>query len=125
MKRLLLMVGALALSACLDTTAPIGSDPTKETFAASLGVNLAEMKVTASGTFVKDLPVGTGPSLSAPTTATTVVVDYKGFLTSGVQFDSGSGASFPLGGVIFGFVDGIVGMNAGGERLIVIPSNLA
>jgi len=124
MKRLLLLVGALALGGCLDTTAPTTSDPSKETFAASLGVNLAEMKKTVSGTYFKDITVGTGASLTNPSALTNVTVDYTGYLTSGSQFDTGTDATFPLGNVIFGFVDGMIGMNVGGERLIVIPSEL-
>ena len=51
-------------------------------------------------------------------------VDYSGYLPDGTLFDQGTGITFPLGGVIFGFVDGMIGMKVGGTRLIVIPSEL-
>lgn len=123
-KKLFLVVGALALGACLGNDGPTASDPTKETFAASLGVNLADMKQTTSGTYYKDLTVGTGAALSTPTATTKVTVDYTGSLKDGTQFDAATGAQFALGGVIYGFVDGMFGMAVGGERLIVIPSDL-
>lgn len=125
MKRLLMALSLLSLSACLSVDGPEASDPSKETYAASLGVDIASMQKTATGTYYKDLVVGTGTQLSAPTTATQVTVDYVGWLTNGTQFDSGTDSKFPLGGVIFGFVDGIVNMKIGGQRLIVIPSELA
>jgi peptidylprolyl isomerase len=124
MKRFLIAVGILSLTACLDVAGPEVSDPTKETFAASLGVNVAQMQRTPSGTYYKDLTVGTGTALANPTVNTQVTVDYSGWLKDGTLFDSGTGSKFPLGGVIIGFVDGIVNMKVGGERLIVIPSEL-
>ncbi len=56
---------------------------------------------------------------------TQITVDYTGWLTNGAQFDTATAARFPLGGVIFGFVDGIFNMSVGGDRIIVIPSDLA
>jgi FKBP-type peptidyl-prolyl cis-trans isomerase len=126
-----MMLGALALAGCLDTTAPpAGSNPATETFATnltSMGVNISQMTKTASGTYYKDLTVGTGATLSAGTATvnTNVTFDYTGWLKTGVQFDTGTGASAALGSLIFGFVDGMIGMNVGGERLIVIPSDNA
>ena len=124
MKRLLLLLCTVTLSGCLDTSLATPSDPTKDTFAASLGVDLSKMTKTASGTYYRDQFVGTGDQLTTPQTTTTVNVDYSGYLTNGTLFDTGTAVSFQLGGVIFGFVDGMVGMKAGGTRLIVIPSDL-
>jgi FKBP-type peptidyl-prolyl cis-trans isomerase FkpA len=124
MKRFLMAVGLLSLAACLDVAGPELSDPAKETFAASLGVNIAQMQRTTSGTYFKDLTVGTGTALSNPTVNTLVTVDYAGYLKDGTLFDSNTNSKFALGGVIFGFVDGMVNMKVGGERLIVIPSEL-
>lgn len=125
MKRLFLLLGTLALAGCLDTTGPNPSDPATETFAPSLGVNISSMTVTQNGTYFKDEVVGTGTALTNPQTTTTVNVDYTGYLTDGTIFDANTSSSFQLGGVIFGFVDGMVGMAPGGTRLIVIPSDLA
>jgi FKBP-type peptidyl-prolyl cis-trans isomerase FkpA len=125
MKRLLLLFGALTLSGCLDaTTGPTTSDPATETFATSLGVNISQMTKTTAGTYYKDEFVGTGTQLTTPQTTTSVNVDYSGYLTNGTLFDTNTGTSFPLGGVIVGFVDGMIGMRVGGTRLIVIPSAL-
>ena len=124
MKRFFLLLGAVMLTGCLDTTGPTPSNPSTETFASTLGVNISNMQKTASGTYYVDEVVGTGAALSAPQTNTTVNVDYSGYLKSGTLFDSGSNISFQLGGVILGFVDGMVGMKTGGTRLIVIPSEL-
>src|SRR5581483_9108793 len=122
MRKLLLAAGVLALVGCLDVAGPKVSDPTKETFATSLGVNISQMQKTQSGTYFQDLTVGTGTALTSPQISTQVTVDYKGYLRDGTVFDSASAAKFSLGQVIFGFVDGIVNMKTGGERLIVIPS---
>lgn len=75
----------------------------------------------------EDLKPGTG----APVTSTsTVTVDYIGVACStGKVFDSsyqrGQTATFPLAQVIPGWEQGLTGMQAGGERLLAIPPNLA
>lgn len=43
----------------------------------------------------------------------TVTLDYVGTLPDGTVFDSGSNVTFPLGGVVPGFRDGLVGMSPG------------
>lgn len=79
--------------------------------------------------FTKDLKVGTGPAVTA---ADSVTVNYIGVACStGKIFDSSykSGTPTPVpltvGSVIAGFGTGITGMQAGGTRLIGIPSGLA
>lgn len=125
MKRLLLLVAAtLSMTACLDSTAPTPSDPRTETFASSLGVDIANMQVTTNGTFYRDEIVGTGTALTNPTTLTVVNVDYTGYIPNGSSFGSGTGQNLTLGNLIPGFVDGIIGMNVGSTRLVVIPSDL-
>ena len=82
---------------------------------------------TADGLQYKDLVVGTG--LSAKT-GNTVSVHYTGWLTNGTKFDSsldhGQPFDFVLGagGVIKGWDEGVVGMQAGGTRLLYIPPEL-
>lgn len=124
MRKLAFLFGAVVLTACLSTadTAPDNpSDPSTETFATSLGVNIPQMTKTASGDYYKDISVGTGTLLS---TQLKIWVTYRGYLKTGAVFDSGGAYRFPLDSVIFGFHDGVVGMKIGGERLIVIPSSL-
>ncbi len=125
MKRLLLLVAAtLSMTACLDSTAPNPSDPRTETFASSLGVDISKMQVTSNGTFYRDEVLGTGTALTNPTTLTKVNVDYTGYIPNGSSFGSATAVDLTLGGLIPGFIDGIIGMNVGSTRLIVIPSDL-
>ena len=51
----------------------------------------------------------------------TVTVDYVGTLADGTEFDAGSGVTFPLGGVVPGFRDGLVGMAPGETRTFDVP----
>jgi peptidylprolyl isomerase len=59
-----------------------------------------------------------------------VTVNYVGVgQQSGQVFDSswqrGQPATFPLDGVIQGWSEGLVGMQPGGRRLLIIPAELA
>jgi FKBP-type peptidyl-prolyl cis-trans isomerase len=116
-------VALLAALACNDDITGLGppSDPATETFAASLGVNISQMTKLPSGTYVRDLTVGTGGEVVTATD--TVWVNYAGFLKDGKSFDTGTNIRFEPSGLIAGFRNGIVGMRGGGERLIVIPSD--
>lgn len=81
---------------------------------------------TDSGLIYKSVKEGTGPS---PTAADTVKVDYVGKLLSGKVFDSskerGEPATFPLGGVIPCWTEGVQKMKVGGTAQLVCPSELA
>ncbi|MCM1377962.1 MAG: FKBP-type peptidyl-prolyl cis-trans isomerase [Clostridium sp.] len=65
----------------------------------------------------------------APTEADKVTVNYEGRLTNGTIFDSSYArqepATFPLGGVIKGWTEGLQTMKEGGETIFYIPSDLA
>ncbi|HXT15117.1 MAG TPA: FKBP-type peptidyl-prolyl cis-trans isomerase [Gemmatimonadaceae bacterium] len=128
MRKFLLLLGCVSLAGCLggDTTGVNGtpSDPTTESFAPALGVNISQMTKVAVGSefvYYKDLAVGTGTLLSSPVT---VVITYAGYLTNGALFDGAQGVAIPLAGSVPGFQTGMLGMKEGGERLIVIPSDL-
>jgi peptidylprolyl isomerase len=74
----------------------------------------------------QDVVVGTGPAAKA---SDTVNVRYSGTLYNGTPFDSSwsrgdAPTSFPLDQVVPGFSQGIVGMQPGGRRVIVIPPEL-
>jgi len=78
-----------------------------------------------SGIRVFDSKVGDG---SAVNPANTVDVHYTGWLVAdGCVFDSsysrGASVSFPVGGVIPGFRDAILGMKVGGQRRVYIPAD--
>ncbi|MGB5136052.1 MAG: FKBP-type peptidyl-prolyl cis-trans isomerase [Prochlorococcaceae cyanobacterium] len=84
-------------------------------------------RVTESGLRITDLTAGDGPEAKA---GQTVVVNYRGTLENGREFDSSYGRgpfSFPLGAgrVIRGWDEGVAGMQVGGKRKLVIPPDLA
>lgn len=123
MKRLLLVVVALSLVACTGEIAGLGppSDPATETFASSLGVNLAAMTRTPDGLYYRDLAIGSGAVLAHDTTVT---VTYSGYLADGTLFDSGTNSKFGTAGLVPGFREGLIGMHVNGRRQLVIPSAL-
>ena len=75
---------------------------------------------------VTDLIVGEGDAVQAGATVTAHYVGYGA--ATGQMFDSswvrGEPATFPLPNVIVGWQEGLVGMQAGGRRLLVIPAEL-
>lgn len=81
---------------------------------------------TDSGLVYYEMAAGTG---AQPTLSNTVEVHYHGTLTDGTVFDSsvdrGQTISFPLGGVIKGWQEGLAMMREGGKATLVIPSDLA
>lgn len=90
-------------------------------------LNAPKERTTPSGLRITDLVVGEGAEAIA---GQTVVVNYRGTLANGTEFDSSYGRgpfSFPLGGgrVIQGWDEGVAGMKVGGKRKLVIPPDLA
>ena len=75
---------------------------------------------------IEDRVEGSGDR--AAKTTDTVSVYYTGaFVSTGVVFDSSSRhgpdpVTFPLGGVIEGWTEGVAGMKIGGQRRLLIPS---
>ena len=86
-----------------------------------------DFETTSSGLMYADLEEGTGAQPSGP--SATVTVHYTGYLVDGTKFDSsvdrGQPATFPLGGVIAGWTEGVGSMKVGGKRKLVIPFELA
>jgi peptidylprolyl isomerase len=122
---LLLILGvSFALAGCGSECSTCLKDPTELEFAASLGVDLAQMTKTASGLYYQDLVVGTG---AVAEVGGDVTVHYTGWLHDGTEFDSslgGNPATFNLNGVIPGWREGIPGMKVWGKRKLVIPPSL-
>ncbi len=81
---------------------------------------------TASGLQYQVLTQGQG---TKPAASDEVTVHYHGTLIDGTVFDSsvdrGQPASFPVGGVIQGWVEALQLMNVGSKYKLFIPSNLA
>ena len=93
--------------------------------------NTAGSTVSNPQTLTKiDTMFGSGASAAV---GKRITVNYTGWLYNsaasefkGTKFDSGNGVSFTLasGSLIEGWVQGIPGMQVGGKRTLLIPSNL-
>lgn len=101
------------------------ADPAMLTYHPDLQVKLDEMIHRATGVLYRDLRVGTGDSL---TTGRVAVVRYGGWLPDGTLFDTNRQDDLPpfsfrvgAGEVIEGWDDGLLGMQAGGIRKLIIP----
>jgi FKBP-type peptidyl-prolyl cis-trans isomerase len=85
-----------------------------------------KVKGVVSSLQIQDLKVGTGSAVKA---GDTVRVHYKGTIAqTGVKFDSsydrGEPVTIPLGNTIAGWAQGMVGMQVGGKRRLIIPASL-
>ncbi len=84
------------------------------------------VKKTESGLLYQVEKEGTG---DAPKDSDTVVVNYKGTLIDGTEFDNsytrGEPLSFRLDGVIPGWTEGLKHVKKGGKIKLVIPPQLA
>ena len=82
--------------------------------------------VTKSGLQYKEVTKGKGET---PTAGDKVKVHYKGTLIDGTEFDSsykrGTPATFPVTGVIKGWIEALQLMNVGDKFELAIPSELA
>jgi FKBP-type peptidyl-prolyl cis-trans isomerase FkpA len=61
---------------------------------------------------------------SSPTDEDIALVNYKGMLRGGKQFDAGQQVPFPVKGMIPGFTEALKKMQQGGSYRLCIPSNL-
>lgn len=86
----------------------------------------AGVKVLPSGLQYKEIQPGKGKS---PKATDTVVVNYRGTLIDGKEFDSsykrGQPAEFPVNGVIPGWTEALQKMKEGAKWQIYVPSKLA
>jgi len=102
--------------------------PTDLSYAPELGVDFEEMEQTERGVWLRDVVTGEGDE-AVPGRG--VRVHYTGFFPDGSSFDTSRGGDagfrFPLGQgrVIPGWDDGVAGMRVGGERILVIPWDMA
>jgi FKBP-type peptidyl-prolyl cis-trans isomerase FklB len=84
------------------------------------------VKTLPSGLQIKVVKEGEGAS---PSATDTVLVNYRGTLIDGTEFDSSyrrnQAASFQLGKVIKGWTEGMQLMKPGGKYMLFIPAPLA
>jgi len=118
---------AVTLLSCSDNSPDAKEVPLEsQTFAASLGIDLATMTKLSSGVYIKDLQAGSGTA--AVVSSSTVLAFYTGWLASGSIFDTNVGGTvltYPLANLIPGWQSGLLGLKVGGKRRLVIPSALA
>ena len=128
---------ALALPACQADRPDPGTeqavaiveataDPAQLTYHPDLGINVAEMQRFPSGILYRDLELGTGDSLR---TGDRAAVTYTGWLPDGTRFDTNVGADPYLyvvgaGEVIQGWDLGLLGMQPGGRRQLILPHEM-
>ena len=122
-------IAASAIVACTSARAP-AVDLRSQTFAPSLGVDLAASTAMPSGLYYRDIDVGTGDVAQM---GSAVTVFYTGALASGAVFDGTKPNDPPLAfrigrgrpRPIPGLEQGMIGMRVGGQRQIIIPPHLA
>jgi peptidylprolyl isomerase len=94
----------------------------------ALTARTPKLITTKSGLKYIEMKVGKGPS---PKTGQDVTVHYVGTLMNGKKFDSSHDRGQPFtftigqGQVIKGWDEGVMTMNVGGKRKLIIPANLA
>ncbi len=122
--RLLVPLFALVAAASCSDAGPFVPNIATASFAASLGVDIANSVQTSSGLYYRDILVGGGTEV--PATGSVVVNNnYEGYLRNGTRFDEGSfDFTTGVGDVIAGFDEGVRGMRVGGQRQIIVPPAL-
>lgn len=121
----------LSIAPQSQSAAVIVVDESAESQQAAVAQALAT-SINKNGNFeqivVDDVIIGSGEEVTA---GDTVTVHYIGTLQNGQQFDNSyvKGAPFTFtvgeGQVIAGWEEGLLGMQVGGERILVIPPQYA
>lgn len=122
---LLAVLMAFMVSAC--STSSDGNKDYREENEAEIAAYIANNNLnatqSATGLYYVIEEEGTGKAINA---TSEVTVSYKGYFTSGVEFDSTGDdfVSFNLQDVIAGFAEGLIHLNEGGKATLLIPSHL-
>jgi FKBP-type peptidyl-prolyl cis-trans isomerase len=117
--------GSLCILFAAVLNAGCGSSPATRTFPGDPVAGTVQK--TGSGLEYVDLVQGAGPS---PVAGQNVTVHYSGYLLDGKKFDSSVDRNEPFsfiigtGQVITGWDEGVMGMNVGGKRKLIIPPDL-
>lgn len=120
----MVLVGIVMAAACSGSARSREYDMS----AAYLTTNRAKpgVVVTPSGLQYRVITAGTGRK---PYASDQVTVHYRGTLIDGKEFDSSVArnepATFPVGGVIAGWIEALQMMPEGSKWELVIPANLA
>lgn len=119
-----LLASLLAAASCNNEVTGLEppSDPSTETFAASLAVDLSQMTRLDNGVYYRDLVVGTGAEVAD--SVESLNVTFAAFLKDGTLIASGTNESFVPALLITGLRSALFGMKVGGRRKVVIPSEL-
>lgn len=126
-RRIVIILIGLILVALLAYVVYIALTPA-ETPQAAFPTSSAERITTETGLQYEEVTLGTGDLAEA---GSLVKVHYTGRLEDGTQFDSSIERGQPIefnlgtGAVIKGWDEGIAGMRVGGQRVLVIPPDLA
>jgi len=129
MRSLISVVALALLTACIsnpnrcDTPRP--TDPATETFASQLQIDLSQMTRTVNGVYYRDVVVGNGAELQV---ARVVEVFYVAYLKDGSVVDQQLSTPLQLDlqlNAAPGIAEGMIGMQVGGRRFLVVPSALA
>jgi FKBP-type peptidyl-prolyl cis-trans isomerase len=119
------ILSLIFLSAIITTTMAQNAIETGKAFLAE-NAKKPDVKQTPSGLQYKILEPGKG---KAPKATDTVLVNYRGTLLNGTEFDSSykrnEPIEFPLNGVIPGWTEGVQLIKEGGKIQLFIPPNLA
>lgn len=121
-KQFILIFSLIALCAAASCRKPVRDIAKLEQ------VKLMDTITTKSGLQYAEIHAGTG---ATPKVGQRVTVHYTGVLENGVKFDSSVDRDEPfsfkigVGQVIEGWDEGVLTMQQGGKRRLIIPSNLA
>mgnify|MGYP001165483185 CR=1 FL=1 len=122
MRVLLAAVLMLSIPAVLNAQGRYGPNPRDVQFSSRLGIDLDAMTETESGLFYRDDPVGTGEPAGLQDT---VMMEATGYLVNREAFYAGRlTVTLGSGRMVAGFMEGLVGVRAGGRRWLVIPPEL-
>ena len=120
------IVGAFQQEKAKDLAAEMNKKQEISTAYLDANAKKEDVVTTESGLQYKIITAGDG---ATPTTEDKVIAHYKGTLLDGTVFDSsydrGEPATFPVTGVIPGWVETLQLMKEGAKWEITIPSNLA
>jgi FKBP-type peptidyl-prolyl cis-trans isomerase len=116
-------VAETQLATVIATSDDDNNEELRETLSDSVGLD-GELKKLV----IDDVRVGSGSEVKS---GDTVTVHYKGTLRDGTKFDDSTVRGTPFtftvgeGMVIAGWEEGILGMKKGGERILVVPPEMA